>query len=121
MTAKSKLPAVMVVDDHPLWRDMLCKVIEQGRSGRVVAAAGDGDEAVRLAAEHQPDIVVMDMNLPDMDGAEATRALRAARPETRVLVLSSSDDRSTIIDAVRAGASGYLIKTAESKDITDAV
>ena len=118
---RARPTAVMVVDDHPLWRDTLRKVIEQGGAGKVVAEASDGDEAVKLAAKAKPDVVVMDMHLPSTDGAAATRELRIKLPDVKVLMLSSSDEKSLVIEAVRAGASGYLIKTAESDEITDAV
>ena len=120
--AEHRAPRVIVVDDHPLWRDTLRQVIEQGGAGKVVAEASDADEAVKVAAKAKPDVVVMDMHLPGpTNGADATRALTARVRNVKVLMLSSSDARHLVIEAVRAGASGYLIKTAESAEITDAV
>jgi DNA-binding NarL/FixJ family response regulator len=112
---------LIVVDDHPLWRQTLCSVLERGDVGRVVGEAADGETAVALVAELEPDLVLMDMHLPGIGGAAATAAVVADHPSTRVLVLSSSDERSSVVDAVRAGAAGYLLKTAEAHEVYDAV
>jgi DNA-binding NarL/FixJ family response regulator len=114
-------PSVLIVDDHPLWRATLRQVIEQGRAGRIVGEASDGAEALEVAAKTKPDVVVMDLNLPTLDGAQATRSLLAERSDIKVLILSSDYARSSVLASVRAGAAGYLIKTAESDEITDAV
>jgi DNA-binding NarL/FixJ family response regulator len=111
----------MIVDDHPLWRATLRQVIEQADVGTIIAEASDGDEAIRLAAKGRPDVVVMDLNLPTIEGADATRELLNANPEVKVLVLSSDYDKPSVLRSVRAGASGYLIKTAESEEIADAL
>jgi DNA-binding NarL/FixJ family response regulator len=114
-------PRVLLVDDHPLWRETLRGVLEHNRAGSVVGEAGDGAEAVRLAAEVEPDVVVMDIDLPGANGIQATSAILEQRPGARVLVLSSSDDRRQVLDAVRAGASGYLLKTAGSAEIIEGI
>jgi DNA-binding NarL/FixJ family response regulator len=114
-------PSVIIVDDHPLWRSTLRQVIELGGVGKIVAEAADGDEAIRLAAKTRPDVVVMDLNLPTIDGAEATRELLAANPDVKILMLSSDYDKPSVLKSVRAGAAGYLIKTAESEEIADAL
>jgi DNA-binding NarL/FixJ family response regulator len=111
----------VLVDDHPLWRETLRKVIERNAIGAVVAEASDGDEAIKVVLATRPDLVVMDMALPTVGGVEATARIRAELPETRVLVLSSFEDRSSVLDAVRAGAAGYLLKTAGAKEVADAV
>ena len=111
----------MIVDDHPIWRGTLKSLLEEGGTARVVAEAGDGDEAVERAAESNPDVVVMDINLPTIDGIEATRRLVEERSSTKVLMLASSDDRLQVIQAVRAGASGYLVKTAAPNEVVKAV
>jgi DNA-binding NarL/FixJ family response regulator len=111
----------MIVDDHPLWRDTLRQVLEERGVGYVVAQASDGPEAVELLRAAQPDVVVMDIQLPTMTGVEATRELVAAQPDVKVLVLSSSDHRRDVVEAVRAGATGYLVKTAESPAVAEAV
>lgn len=113
--------AVMVVDDHPLWRETLRRVIEREGIGSVVAEACDGDEAVDLAASARPDLIIMDMALPTLGGVEATRRIRAASPDVKVLVLSSFETRSSVLQAVSAGASGYLLKTAGAREVAQAV
>ena len=111
----------MLVDDHPIWRQTLRKILERRRFCRVVAEAGDGAEAVQLAGPAAPDVVVMDIQLPRQNGIDATAALVAEHPEIRVLVLASSENRAQVIAAVQAGASGYLLKTAESDEVREAV
>jgi len=118
---RSEVFSIMLVDDHPMWRETLRKVVEHGCPATVVAEASDGPEAVDMARAARPDVVVMDMNLPTMSGADTTRGVLAEVPEARVLVLSSSDEREDVLSAVRAGASGYLIKTAASSEVADAV
>ena len=113
--------SVMLVDDHPVWRDAVREIIEQKKVGSIVAEASEGGEVVRLARKSRPDVVLMDMGLPDFDGAEATRQLIHALPATKVLVLSASDRERDVLQAVRAGASGYLLKTAGNAEIVDAV
>ena len=123
-TRKAAKPApidVMLVDDHPLWRDTLRKVLERQRFAVVVAEASDGDEAVDVGTAGDPDVVLMDIQLPGRDGIEATRQLLAAKPGLRVLVLASSDNRAQVLAAVEAGACGYLLKTAGSDEVRDAV
>ena len=112
---------MVVVDDHPLWRQTLRAVIERGGAGQVVGEAGDGETALELVDELRPDLVLMDIHLPGISGCEATSSLLERHPSTRVLVLSSSDERSTVLDAVRAGAVGYLLKTAEADEVYEAV
>lgn len=122
---KTTLPAgalsLMIVDDHPMWRQTLRAVLEGSGTGVVVAEAADGGQAVELAAETRPDAVVMDMNLIHVNGVEATQRLLEIVPDTKVLMLSSSDERADVIEAVKAGASGYLLKTAEPGEVADAV
>ena len=112
---------LMLVDDHPMWRDTLRNLLLHSKVATVVAEAGDGEEALVQAAVSSPDVVIMDINLPTIDGIETTRRLVAIHPHIKVLVLSSSDDRAQVVDAVRAGASGYLLKTAAPSDLVDAV
>jgi DNA-binding NarL/FixJ family response regulator len=113
--------SVMLVDDHPLWRETLRQTLERSGVGRVVAEASDGKEALELAAETKPTVVIMDMELPILDGVKATRRLVADSPDTKVLVLSASADEELVVRAVRAGAHGYLLKTAIADDVADAV
>lgn len=112
---------LMLVDDHPMWRATLRQVLEERSVGQVVSEAADGTDAVEALEAARPDVVIMDIELPTMSGVEATRHLVAAQPDLKVLVLSSSDRRKDVVEAVRAGASGYLVKTAEPEAVADAV
>lgn len=111
---------VMVVDDHPMWREAVAR--DLGEAGfEVVGTAGDGEQAIRVAAAVRPDVVVMDLQLPLRSGVEATGEILAARPETRVLVLSASGEHADVLNAVKAGATGYLIKSASAAELVEAV
>ena len=112
---------IVVVDDHPMWRQTLRQVVDGSRGYRVVGEAADGDAAVAVVVATQPAVVIMDLNLPEVDGAEATRRVMEAVPQTRVLVLSASDAPAEVVGAVRAGASGYLLKTAQPAEVLDAI
>ncbi|KAA9166677.1 response regulator transcription factor [Amycolatopsis acidicola] len=112
--------SVMVVDDHPIWRDGVARdLAENGFDVR--ATAPDGDAAVRIAATVRPDVVLMDLNLGSTSGVQATREITTALPDTRVLVLSASGEHSDVLEAVKAGASGYLVKSASARELVDAV
>jgi DNA-binding NarL/FixJ family response regulator len=111
---------VMVVDDHPMWRDGVARdLTEAGYT--VVAAVGEGAQAVRVAAATRPDVVVLDLQLPDLSGVEVIRGLLAAHPPVRVLMLSASGEQQDVLDAVKAGATGYLLKSAGRADFLDAL
>jgi DNA-binding NarL/FixJ family response regulator len=112
---------VMVVDDHPVWRDGVRADLE--RSGRVtvVGEASDGGEAIERAREVMPDLVLMDLNLPTVSGAEATRRIVEDSPHVKVLILSASGAEADVLEAVKAGAAGYLLKSATSEELLDAV
>ncbi len=112
--------SVLVVDDHPIWRDAAARTLTEA-GFRVAGTAGNGAQALRVAAATRPDVVLLDLNLPDSPGAEVTRGLLAALPSVRVLMLSASGERQDVLDAVTAGASGYLLKSAEVRDLVDAV
>jgi DNA-binding NarL/FixJ family response regulator len=118
MTGKSV--SVMVVDDHPLWRDGVARDLTE-RGFDVRATAGDANAAVRIAKAVVPDVVLMDLNLGAASGVEATRSIVSDLPGTRVLVLSASGDHSDVLEAVKAGASGYLVKSASAEELVDAV
>ena len=111
---------VMVVDDHPMWRDAVARDLAEAGYD-VVASAADGAQALRIAGATRPDVVVLDLQLPDMSGVEVTRGLRAAHPAVRVLVLSASGEQQDVLDAVKAGAAGYLLKSAARPEFLDAV
>lgn len=107
---------ILIADDHPVYRFGLVTLLQTEPDLEIVAEAGSGDEAITLAKKHSPHIVLMDINMPGLNGIEATRAIRAACPETKVLVISMLDD-DTVFSAIQAGASGYLQKGSEG-DIT---
>lgn len=110
----------MVVDDHPIWRDAVARDLEE--SGFTVVATADGVGAARRrAAAVRPDVVLMDMRLADGDGAQATAEVLAVSPSSRILVLSASDEREDVLQAVKAGATGYLVKSASKQELGDAV
>jgi DNA-binding NarL/FixJ family response regulator len=112
---------VMVVDDQGLVREGLMTLLEAAGGIDPIAAAADGEEAVRLAARYLPDVVLMDLRMGRMDGVEATRRIREARPDTEVVVLTTHADEDSILDAMRAGARGYLTKDAGIAEISRAV
>ena len=112
---------VMVVDDQALVREGLMTLLGAAPGIAPVAAAANGEEAVRLAARHRPDVVLMDLRMPVVDGVEATRQIRAAQPETEIVVLTTHADEDSILDALRAGARGYLTKDAGIAEISRAV
>jgi DNA-binding NarL/FixJ family response regulator len=112
---------VLIADDHPLVRQGLRAVLESADGLEVLAEASDGNDAVRLAAELGPDVVVMDLQMPGLHGIEATREILAGRPGTAVLVLTMFDDDDTVFAAVAAGAAGYLLKGADGEDIVAAI
>jgi DNA-binding NarL/FixJ family response regulator len=112
---------VLLVDDHPLWRQTLRDVLLRAKAAERVVEASSGPEAIEITRKEDPGVVVMDIQMPEMDGVEATRAIKERSPEAKVLVLSSSDDRTQVLEAVRAGASGYLVKSAEPSEIVEAV
>jgi DNA-binding NarL/FixJ family response regulator len=111
---------VMVVDDHPMWRDSVSR--DLGEPGyEVVAATGEGAQAVRISASVRPDVVVLDLQLPDMSGVDVTRGVLAAYPAAKVLILSASGEHHDVLSAVKAGATGYILKSASRTEFLDAV
>ena len=107
---------VLLVDDHDLFRTGLRNLLEE-QGVEVVAEAGTGMEAIGLVREHTPDVVVMDLNMPGISGVEATRQITSIAPLTRVLVLTISDQDGDVIDAIMAGACGYLLKDASIHEL----
>lgn len=112
---------VMVVDDQALVREGLMTLLEAASDIKPVAAATDGEEAVALCARHRPDVVLMDLRMPRVDGVEATRRIRAAQPDTEIVVLTTHADEASILDALQAGARGYLTKDAGIAEIARAI
>ncbi|TDC82227.1 response regulator transcription factor [Micromonospora sp. KC606] len=111
---------VMVVDDHPMWREGVARDLAEA-GHHVVATSGEGRQAIRVAAAARPDVVVLDLQLPDVSGVAVIRGLRAALPEVRVLMLSASGEQQGVLDAMKAGATGYLVKSAAPAEFLDAV
>ena len=111
---------VMVVDDHPMWRDAVARDLAEA-GYEVVATAADGAQALRVFGAARPDVVVLDLQLPDMSGVAVTGALRSLDSAVRVLVLSASGEQQDVLDAVKAGAAGYLLKSAARSEFLDAV
>ncbi|HYT81750.1 MAG TPA: response regulator transcription factor [Actinomycetota bacterium] len=112
---------VMIVDDHPVWRDGIRADLERLGVARVVAEAGDGGEAIEAAREAMPEVVVMDLSLPTVRGVDATRRIVEESPHVRVLVLSASGEEADVMEAIKAGASGYLLKSAPGSEVAQAV
>ena len=110
----------MVVDDHPMWRDSVTRELAEAGFD-VVAAVGEGAAALRIAPSVRPDVVVLDLQLPDMSGVDVTRGLLAALPGVRVLILSASGEHRDVLGAVKAGATGYMLKSASRAEFLDAV
>ena len=108
---------VLLIDDHHILRVSLSRMLAAEDDIEVVGSAGDGDEAAALVAETDPDVVLMDLSMPHVDGVEATRRIVAAGSKARIVVLTSFSDRDRIIDALDAGAIGYLLKDAEPDDL----
>lgn len=112
---------VVIADDQTVVRDGLVMLLDLLPDVTVVGAAADGDQAVRLVAEQHPDIVLMDLRMPRVDGVEATRRVRAEYPDTQVVVLTTYADDESIFGALQAGARGYLTKDSSAEQIADAI
>jgi DNA-binding NarL/FixJ family response regulator len=111
---------VMIVDDHPMWREGVARDLAS-RGYDVCATASDAAGAVRIALATRPDVVLMDLQLGNGSGVDATREITGALPDTRVLVLSASGEQADVLDAVKNGASGHLVKSASLDEFDDAV
>ncbi len=112
---------VLLAEDHTVVREGTRQILEREASISVVGEAADGAEAIALAAELKPDLLLLDLGLPVMNGIEVTRALRRAGPRPYVLLLSAYDDEDYVLAAIEAGATGYLLKTARSADVLAAI
>jgi DNA-binding NarL/FixJ family response regulator len=119
MTDRSGADAIRIViaDDQPIVRDGLITILEAMDGVSVVGVASDGAEAIALAERYETDVVLMDLRMPKIDGIEATRRLRVSRPDTAILVLTTYTDDDSILEALGAGARGYLTKNASAEDI----
>lgn len=112
---------LLIVDDQALFRESLALLLSVQRDLRVVGEAGDGASAVRQVAALRPDVVLMDLRMPVLGGIAATRQIRAAHPDTRVIVLTTFDDDEEVFEALRAGAVGYLLKDASGERLVEAI
>jgi DNA-binding NarL/FixJ family response regulator len=112
---------VMVVDDHPMWRDGVRADLEASGTATVVAEASDGGEAVEKARAAMPEVILMDLQMPTVSGVEATRLIVGESPHIKVLVLSASAEEADVLEAVKAGASGYLLKSTPAAEVSAAV
>lgn len=112
---------ILIVDDHAMLREGMRTLLSREKDFEVVGEAANGEEAVRLAGELKPDIVIMDIMMPVMNGAEATRQIRQANPAVSVLVLSAFSDIRSIVDILEAGACGYLLKSSAGEELIKAI
>ena len=112
---------VMVVDDHPVVRDGIRRVLQHFGDFNVVGLAGDGEEAVRLAVELTPEVIIMDVIMPGKDGVDACREIMDLLPDTRVLMLTASSAPDAVVEAIAAGASGYLLKDSGVDQLVAAI
>jgi DNA-binding NarL/FixJ family response regulator len=112
---------IVIIDDHQLFREGVKRILEFEKSFQVVAEGDDGCEAVRLVETYSPDVVIMDINMPQMNGVEATRELVDKFPETKVIILSIHDDENYVTHALQTGAQGYLLKEMDADALIDAV
>lgn len=112
---------VLIADDHTVLRHGLRLILNEPADIMVIGEAASGDEAVSMTLELQPTVVLMDVGMPGLDGIEATRRIRTVRPDVAVLILTISDRDRDLIQAIKAGARGYLLKSAESRDVIEGI
>ena len=117
----SEKTRIMLVDDHPMLRRGLRDLLSMEDDLLPVAEAGSGQEAVELVKQHELDLILLDLNMPGMDGIETIHALRAAGVDTRIVIFSVSDDHADVIEALREGADGYLLKDIEPEELIEQI
>ncbi len=112
---------VILADDHPLIRQGLRTMLETSDQVEILAEASEGRELIEMVAAHQPDVVVVDIRMPDMDGLEAVRRIRKRHPNVKALMLTVHDEEAYVHEAIRAGASGYLLKTVSADELVKGI
>jgi DNA-binding NarL/FixJ family response regulator len=112
---------VLLADDHHLFREGLARILREAPGIQFVGIAANGKEAVELAQAKEPDVILMDVNMPVMGGLEATREIRASHPDIRILMLTISEGEEDLFDALRSGARGYLLKNASTDTLLSAI
>ncbi|WML46875.1 response regulator transcription factor [Neobacillus sp. PS3-34] len=112
---------IVIIDDHQLFREGVKRILEFEKSFQVIAEGDDGSEAIGLIAEHRPDVVIMDINMPTMNGVEATALVTEKYPDSKVIILSIHDDENYVMHALQTGARGYLLKEMDADALIDAV
>jgi NarL family two-component system response regulator LiaR len=112
---------ILIADDHPLLREALCQVFSNQKDMEIIGQAGNGEEAIDLASQLKPDILVMDIMMPKFDGLEASRQIKKITPNTAILILTAYDDDNYVLGLLEAGATGYLMKSAKGQDLVEAV
>lgn len=116
---KASTTSLIVVDDHPLFRRGVADLVEMSEQLQLIGSADSGREGLKLIREHVPDLVLLDLNMKGLDGIETLKAIREADLDTRVIMLTVSDNEEDVVAALRAGADGYLLKDMEPEDILD--
>jgi DNA-binding NarL/FixJ family response regulator len=112
---------ILIADDHPLLRESLHKTISNQKDMKVVGEAGDGNEVIRMAEELKPDIIIMDIMMPTVNGIEASKQIKKDLPNIAILILTAYDDDNYVLGLLEAGAAGYLLKSARGQDIVNAI
>ncbi len=120
MSARDKL-RILIADDHPLLCEALHRALDSEKDVEVIAEASDGEEAVKLASELKPDVVVMDIVMPKLNGIEATKKIKEIAPDIAILILTAYDDDEYVLGLLDAGAAGYLLKSARGRDLVNAI
>lgn len=112
---------IVIIDDHQLFREGVKRILDFEPTFQVVAEGDDGAEALTLIEKHKPDVVIMDINMPNLNGIEATKQLIDTYPDTKVIILSIHDDESYVTHALKTGATGYLLKEMDADSLVEAV
>ncbi|MEK5444522.1 MULTISPECIES: response regulator transcription factor [unclassified Fredinandcohnia] len=113
--------SIVIIDDHQLFREGVKRILDFEPTFQVVAEGDDGEQALALIEQHKPDVVIMDINMPNLNGIEATKQLIDTYPDTKVIILSIHDDESYVTHALKTGATGYLLKEMDADSLVEAV